>query len=113
MNNERIRFSCLILSYSLRKQQVRRISNCARKLRCSKVANERTSLADSEGTTTIAGFSGYKEISPDDDGKYYNLSVEFLGNDAIYSIYMEADAGNLTKEDITVFEQFIKSIKAK
>lgn len=74
---------------------------------------ERNALADSGSGTTIAGFSGYKEISPDDDGKYYNLSAEFLGNDAIYSIYMEADAGNLTREDIAAFEQFIKSIKAK
>ena len=85
---------------------------------------ERNEFTDGGSKTTIAGFSGYKEISPEEDGKYYSASAEFLGNDAIYSIYMDSDAWdwegeirrdaeNLTQDDIAVFEQFIKSIITK
>ena len=85
---------------------------------------ERNELTDDGNKMSIAGFSGYKEISPEEDGRYYNVSAEFLGDDAIYSIYMESDAWdwegelkkdaeNLTQDDIAVFETFIGSIKTK
>lgn len=85
---------------------------------------ERNEFTDSEDKTKIAGFGGYKEVSPEEDGNYYSVSADFLGSDAIYSIYMDSDAWDwdgelkagakgLTQEDIAAFEKFLGSMKVK
>ena len=77
-----------------------------------------------ENLTEIAGNEGAMYEFPEEDGKYYNVSAAFLGEDGIYNLSMETDvwdrdgsikpdAKELTKEDITIFENFVESFSAK
>ena len=77
-----------------------------------------------ENLTEIAGNEGAMYEFPEKDGKYYNVSAAFLGEDGIYNLSMETDvwdrdgsikpdAKELTKEDITIFENFVESFSAK
>ena len=79
---------------------------------------------DAEDAATIAGYDGYINKYPFEDDKYYNISAEFMAEDAIYNVYMGTDAWDengdlkdgaesLSDEDLAVFDAFIASMKKK
>ena len=83
-----------------------------------------TEFADEEDKITIAGFDGCLWKYPDEDGKMYSCSAEFLGDDAIYDVYLgsnawdnegnlKPDAEALTDEDIAAFDNFVATLKTK
>ena len=73
--------------------------------------------------TTIAGHEGYLFNYPNEDGKHYDCSAGFLGDDAIYDFAigtdaydengLKADAVSLTDEDLAVFDAFVASVRMK
>lgn len=86
-------------------------------------ANDTEYMTDDE-KMTIAGFDGCIWKYPHEDGNLYNVSVEFLGEDAIYSVTMDsnawdedgnikADAVALSDEDLAVFDSFVASLRKK
>ena len=83
-----------------------------------------TEYADEEDKITIAGFDGCLWKYPDEDGKMYSCSAEFLGEDAIYDVYigsnawdnegnLKPDAEALTDEDIAAFDNLVATLKTK
>ena len=85
--------------------------------------NRNLGLDDSD-KLEIAGHEGSLNEYPDENGKIYMVSAQFLADDGIYNLSMNTDAwdieGNikddakeLTKDEIAAFESFVKSFKAK
>ena len=81
-------------------------------------------LYDGIETTTIAGWDGYINTDPSEDGKVYYCGAGFMTDDGVYDITMDTDAfdeeGNikdgakaLTEDDIAAFKQFVKSFEMK
>lgn len=74
----------------------------------------------------IAGFDGFVNKYPDEDGSYYNVGGGFLADDGIYDFTLDANAYDwendgalkegaqpLTEDDIAAFDAFVASIKKK
>lgn len=77
-----------------------------------------------EDAKEIAGYKGFVYEYPDENDKYYNVSAEFMTENAIYDIYMGSDAYDengdvkdgateLSKDDLAAFDSFIASIRKK
>ncbi len=82
------------------------------------------SMADWGEATTIAGFKGTIENTPEDDGTLYFASARFLADDGVYEISMDANAWDengdikegaesLSDEDIATFNAFVESVRKK
>ena len=77
---------------------------------------------DSE-SVEIAGYEGYKNKYPAEDGNFYDINAGFMADGVVYEIGMYADAYDenglkadavpLTDEDFAVFDSFIASITKK
>ena len=81
-------------------------------------------LYEGAETTTIAGCEGFVSKWPDENGQYYNVDATFLGDDALYSVYMGGNAydenGNLrddaealTEDDLAAFDALLASLTKK
>lgn len=84
----------------------------------------RTEWVEDSDKMEIAGYEGYLNEYPDENGKYYSINAGFLGDGSIYDISMftdawgedgnlKADAKELTTGEREAFKSFVKSFKAK